>query len=412
MSKMKKYWFYIHPYVDVTIQKDKVLFYNTVNHEIFEYQDANISNILKSATNSDNLWVVELGELDIKERYNDFFSEIRSRFMGDYIDSFHSKEKPIQVYPRIKIKSDVDTYESVFEFSIGENILSYVSELTIYLTDAYLIPSQLSNAHLQFEFPVYCSDKPQELEFQILKETLSKLEHSGLRSINIIGGNPLLYSSYSQLINYFSELNYNFTFYFYYKDFAPNQEELETLIKLSPTIVLLVDNPVESDQFLKALSFLNGTNIETTINYIVEEESDVHFAKKLNGDYKVRLTPFFNQNNLDFFEKNIYITKSDIYSLKLSQNDIFTHTKINDVNFGKLTILSNGEVYSNLNQGSLGNISFSNFRQLIMMELKAGKSWRKTRMNVKPCSECVYMKLCPSISNYEYSIGSFNLCHI
>jgi pseudo-rSAM protein len=86
------------------------------------------------------------------------------------------------------------------------------------------------------------------------------------------------------------------------------------------------------------------------------------------------------------------------------------HQTLNTNDFGKLTILPNGSVYSNVNMEPLGTIENTVY-SLVYKEITKGQSWFRIR-DQAPCYDCVYQWLCPSPSNYELVIGKPDLCHI
>ena len=94
----------------------------------------------------------------------------------------------------------------------------------------------------------------------------------------------------------------------------------------------------------------------------------------------------------------------------MSKREIFAHQALNTNYFGKLTISSDGNVYSNINGKPLGTIN-DDVKQLILHEMENGSYWLKIR-DMEPCCNCVYQWLCPSPSDYELQIGKPNLCHV
>lgn len=52
---------------------------------------------------------------------------------------------------------------------------------------------------------------------------------------------------------------------------------------------------------------------------------------------------------------------------------------MNLYDFGKITILPNGDVYANLNHPSLGNIHVNNIQEILHKEVEEGKSWFRVR---------------------------------
>jgi len=126
---------------------------------------------------------------------------------------------------------------------------------------------------------------------------------------------------------------------------------------------------------------------------------------------KYRLNPVYTGKNIRFFEENVFLSKEDILSSSLTIKDFFAHQAINIYDFGKITIMPNGDAYANVNHPTLGNIYMQNIHEIVQNEITDGKSWFRIR-NQAPCNDCVYQWLCPSPSNYEIAIGRPNLCHI
>ena len=143
-----------------------------------------------------------------------------------------------------------------------------------------------------------------------------------------------------------------------------------------------------------------------------------HFFYKIEKNIsKINITdyiihPYYNKSNLSLFKNNVFITKQDIFEAKPTQNDIFVRQVLNPINFWKLFVKCNGNIYSNLNNPILGNINNVSIYDSVYKEMDKGKSWWKLRTNIKPCNNCLYNLLCPPISNYEYVIGKYNLCNI
>jgi len=91
--------------------------------------------------------------------------------------------------------------------------------------------------------------------------------------------------------------------------------------------------------------------------------------------------------------------------------DIFRKHIINKDNFGKLFILSNGDIYANILHKKLGNIKTDSIYQIVKKEIEIGESWLRIR-NQKPCCDCLYQYICPSPSDLDLMIGQLNLCTV
>ena len=124
---------------------------------------------------------------------------------------------------------------------------------------------------------------------------------------------------------------------------------------------------------------------------------------------EMKVYPWFNGNNLTFFEESVFLNKDDLLDGQWSKQEIFSHQVLNTNDFGKLSMLPNGDIYANIFFDPIGTIK-NNIKQLVYKELKDGKSWRRTRDVLIPCCSCLYRYLCPSPSNYELVLKKSNMC--
>ncbi len=92
--------------------------------------------------------------------------------------------------------------------------------------------------------------------------------------------------------------------------------------------------------------------------------------------------------------------------------NILRNQVINSSFFGNLFILPNGDILPSSFGEKIGNIYSMNLTEAVFNEISDGQFWKKARKEVEPCNNCIYNSFCPSISNYEYAIGKFNLCNI
>jgi len=155
------------------------------------------------------------------------------------------------------------------------------------------------------------------------------------------------------------------------------------------------------------MTFLQNKKYNITPIRIVKHEDVAHEFSEHFEHY-----PLYNAQNISFFKKNVFTRYRDIVDSNPTMIDLFQKQHINPLFFGKLFILPDGKVYSNLYKRSIGDIANSAAFDLIQKELIINNSWRFLRRNVTPCKKCVFQDLCPPISSYEFAMGKFNLCTI
>lgn len=97
--------------------------------------------------------------------------------------------------------------------------------------------------------------------------------------------------------------------------------------------------------------------------------------------------------------------------LSPSQKEININRTINSIFFGKLTIDSNGNIFS-YPEKIEGNIQSTNLLEYMINMFNSNSLWFKTRANVFPCNNCVFNSICPTISNYELYFKKNNLCKL
>lgn len=375
------YWFKIEPYVHISIVNSNVLLYNTFDGSFIESKDIEIVKLLKETLLKENCGVVLL----TAERYNldnirKFIMELRAKYMGDIIDIELSKSKPVQIMP---FTSLVNTQESFKKqnFPTGKKILEYLSEISIYVdynTNIMDLNSFLKSLPNISTVNIIgnLKDVANYKELLLVLDQFPSLKKITCNYSNVISLQPEFVNnfSYSILINYPIDIS-----------------------KWNYSRRLLLNQSIPFECIFEVTSMDNYSQI----NKFIEEF----------GIEKHQLKPVYTGDNIDFFKENVFLTKDDILSTPLSISDFFINQSMNIFDFGKIAIMSNGDIYANVNYPILGNIHTHSIYEIISKELEEGRSWLRIR-NQAPCNTCLYQWFCPSPSNYEIAIGRPNLCHV
>lgn len=125
------YWFFIEPYVYISVTNENALLYNTLDRSSIESNRIEIIELLREILQEENCGVVLLNNKRYKgETVNSFILELKKKYMGDIIDTSLSKEKPIQLLPFFNFPNKHEIYKK-HNFSPLKNILDNLSEITI-----------------------------------------------------------------------------------------------------------------------------------------------------------------------------------------------------------------------------------------------------------------------------------------
>lgn len=403
MNSIQKYWLVLYSYSFLWKEKDQGIIYNSKNFKSITFSiTENINKLLMLLSNIDNLYSVEITQLDIIESdMQNLITQILSIKAGKLVKQEPNKIKPISFFPLLKIETDYN--QIIREINENEyiNFLSYLSEVTFYINGS---ANGNNKYYKQIPWPLKSKDS---LSIETIKKYINLLSNRENIIINIIG-DIFNYKDYKTLINIIKKKSLHVKLMILDKDIISNIEDfIKTDFDKIEITVLCED----------ILQFFNIEKLKSThkfnINYLFTVTSEIKLRQILKvidetNLKKYTIMPLFNGNNISFFKRNVYTDIEDLKNIKLSKREIFLNQAINVFNFGKLAFLTNGKIYANVNHESIGSIN-ENIISVIFKEITDGTSWRMVR-DKEPCCDCIYQWLCPSPSNYELVINKLNLC--
>jgi pseudo-rSAM protein len=405
MNKKKINWVSLEPFVHGVVKDGHVLLYNTVNkkHLIFS-GISEIAEIVNQLIDPLNGYVCALEDDQMKSPViRKFIEQLRKKYMGDIYLQEWATSKPFNIFPEPVIKK-------------GSNILEHnLSEITFHLSTGHEKQlEQFRNASNQFIFPIYSDDLQEELSPDILRAVSIQTASLSVATINFVISNKLNAKTLDELSNVFTGKSFRRKFYL-----LLNQLDLDCsyILKKHDWLSLYITFPIEQLQIEKLNALLLSTEDSRRVEcyFIVQKSDDVEMSMKIITQLSIKqpfFKPYFNGENLKFFEDHVFITGEDLMLSRPSQNQIFSRVTMNENDYGKLHILPGGNVLANMNDEPLGNLNTESLENLIQKELGSGKSWKRMRTAVEPCKECIFQFICPPVSNYEIYLNRFNFCHI
>jgi pseudo-rSAM protein len=407
-SLLNNQWFYLYPEVYVSLEKQGyVLLYHTKTGKKLISNNPVCIQLIRDVYMPKNLGVIELTErFAANEICRDFIQDIIDKNLGSTVDKAEFKSKPINLLPILNLQNDIDKMVIDNEQTlIGMNILSYLSELTIYINADCNRDCVGCGELCKQSKACFVRDDMQELPVYAIEQILSQCKVSSLNRVNIIGGDILRYSSYDELRSMLSHYAYDYYLYCHYLNYDEKLQR-NSFIK---ELCIIVPFPIDK-LALKKVLLASHKESETPFHfifYIENEEQIVEIEQLLPDSYSV--VPFYNGSNKDFFRRNVFITEEDFSNSPISMRQIFSNQKVNANFFGSLTIYQDGCVKAMATSSELGNIYTHRIADIVYKELCENSAWRKIRNN-QPCAACYYRYLCPSPSIYESCLKQSNLC--
>lgn len=416
-KKEKAFWFTIEHYVHISLKKNSLLLYNTLTGETLEVANQPaVVRLVKRMSGGNNMMVTKLTARDLSDQaVARFVNDTRGYFMSEIFEAVPGSRKPVQLQPEVKIHRDVKHLTSFAERSVGEDMMKYLDEISFYINNRCSLDcSHCRDAHKQF--PCCTAGKREKnLDADNIIKLLEAAKTCLLSKVNIMGGNIFSYSQLPKLVDYLKSTQLDADFFIHYKNLPANDKPLELVTSEHFSINLLVPAPIDENSLKQAIHTLRQKNIDFTVSFIVESED--HFgeadavAQKLEIQHP-RFHPFYNGDNKEFFETNVYADKEEITGSGVTMKEIRARSALNPLRFGKITVLSSGKIYASLNRPALGTLGTDSLHDVIYCEMEKGKTWRRTRKNVSPCKSCTFQYLCPPLSAYEEVLKRNNLCHL
>ena len=406
------HWFYLESYTFLFYSKNQYVIYNTLNSTYIDCSlyGKTINTVLSILHNTNKTYCVGIYEYQLRDsQFTEFIKKIRNTFSGDIIKNIRGIP-PFISKPILRILHHPNNPKTKEYNLLGENALFHLHEVTFYLENqGFDLNPMYKDCYKQFLYPTYT--EKQKLSHAKFLEIIEQLSICQIDKINIIPATIEKKELFSYLLSLSRQYSIKTQIILPYKKY--NKEDLKQLLTNPQfSIMIMVHLPVDYEELNSYINLFNEYNI--TWSLIASNKNDVIFLSKNNlGKFtNVDYIPWYTGDNMDFFKEYIYNDFKDIIEQKNTKQHIFRKQILNDNLFGKLTIFPTGEVYSNVNFPTIGNIQDQKLSEIVYSEIENYfKPWFFTRDYVS-CKNCVNKYLCPSISNYEIVANEYNMCYL
>lgn len=403
---------YTHWYTFLFYSKNQYVIYNTLNSTYIDCSlyGKTINTVLSILHNTNKTYCVGIYEYQLRDsQFTEFIKKIRNTFSGDIIKNIRGIP-PFISKPILRILHHPNNPKTKEYNLLGENALFHLHEVTFYLENqGFDLNPMYKDCYKQFLYPTYT--EKQKLSHAKYLEIIEQLSICQIDKINIIPATIEKKELFSYLLSLSRQYSIKTQIILPYKKY--NKEDLKQLLTNPQfSIMIMVHLPVDYEELNSYINLFNEYNI--TWSLIASNKNDVIFLSKNNlGKFtNVDYIPWYTGDNMDFFKEYIYNDFKDIIEQKNTKQHIFRKQILNDNLFGKLTIFPTGEVYSNVNFPTIGNIQDQKLSEIVYSEIENYfKPWFFTRDYVS-CKNCVNKYLCPSISNYEIVANEYNMCYL
>lgn len=408
METTSAYWLYLEPYTFIFKNEEEALVYNTLNsaYLVCPYTQPLFRALIDGLEDMNNGYCVPLSEGALKNgEVLAWLKRLCETFSGNVIPA--SGQKPFLLKPVCRIYNSIQHQQKDKAFSLGHTILENLNEVSLFLPSDTHSSSEACPPPYYKQFLHNYPFSTQGFSCNDYVRLLANLSATDVSKVNLLNTNTCNY--FPQLLGRLKQCDFDIDLYVDVE--AVNEGMCGWHLTKNMRFVVCLSSSYDIDLMKDVVLSLKDKCCKW--NFIVESEQDMDMANMLQEftDMSVDLVPYYTGENMSFFKQFVYNSLEDILAEPVSKQSIFRRQTLNENFFGKLTILPSGEVYANMNAGSIGNILSDSLAKLVYREMTQSTAWFLTR-DKDICRNCVNKYLCPSISNYEWVSGTTNMCHV
>lgn len=408
---MGRYVVFYH-YIYINCCNNQALLYNLLDGDCLVEDNPELFSAILGASQKAYYGFEVTDTISSKKSFISFMQKVRKLMFGELVEK-QECQLPLVFRPVIDIKgfsledeqicfkSKNDQDINYFKHRMGNEIVDNLYEMNLYLTSTSNV-SEYRFAYKQYSYPFF-SKSMKTIDFDWLKRELS-FDLMNLNSLNIVIG-EIEEQNKLELFDFILEQSkYNkLNIYMLKKQFDNHKmsflhiDNVRYFLWISDMSDIL-DNSSFDNLVLLAL-VRNGEEYECFHRYI----------KKLSCP--MIILPYFDRKNKDFCVRKLSYTISELLSTPYKHNEIVANSILNANLFGTISILPDGNVFSDINVEKLmvldNNITI---KDILFKELAIKRNWFFVRKKVKPCNKCVFMNICPPVTNVEHFMKKYDFC--
>lgn len=376
------------------LKGDNGLLYNAHNGQQFHFRVSKEIRILCSHfLNMDNLYSYSYDIENETPAVRNFFNGIESRGLGRFVDSL---SRMVILPPFLKIENDVNHWKNdMYSFPM----LEYLRCVTIYLGGEF----EDNDLYIQTEYPF---NSQYRIGNGDIIQFVAKCLTIPVKEVNIVI-NDLFHTGTLQLLNYWVDMGDTKSLTLFVC--SPNSIEeinmINKLLTMGYSIVVLF-------RWDSNICFADSLYVRDNVRwrFLVKREQDIIKTESIRNKIKAsnyEIIPIAD-DNYKFFLSHVFLDSSDLLTTVITKRQIFIHQTLNINYFGKIIVMPDGRIYSNVMCKPIGKLTDS-LHHIILEEFKHNYSWRLIR-NSRDCKLCVYQWICPSPFIQEKMLNHNRAC--
>ena len=394
---MKEYWFAIYPYCFLWLKGEEGLVYNTENFKKMRFRNSGLTRQkAEGLAEMGNLYCIRLTDEELADKeLNEWVQTLVNSGCGTLVEDDGMNQRPLSLPPILKVQDEAGYYRWEHNLGIDGNVIENLHRIIFHING-----SENGNGLYAKQTNYPTTNGGMLAAEAILRFAMNARSSSFLNGISLIG-NPFVYEGLDGLIDSLKTIC-PVSVYCTWEDVRHSLDRARALAERANLHIVVKD-----------CTTLENLPQDASYTFLVTSEEEYEEALECEKKYNIGrmgIVPVYNGSNRNFFEECLYMDEAGIQEIALDKREVFIRQKLNIQDFGKLTVMTDGKVYANVNHEPIGTIEATP-QSIVYREITEGHSWLRVR-NQKPCCDCVFQWLCPSPSNYEIAIAKDNLCHV
>ena len=398
-------YLYTEPYTCYFCKENQILLYNTLDRKTIKMEVDETLRPIAEELAKEKIVSIDKDALKYPSISN-FIRVLRDSFNGDILPIADGQAIPAIFHPIINNQRAFERLMKVDKINIDNQVMNYLEEVYIYLNGSG--EKEAYPSYLQVPSSMH---QTENIDGVRLINWLESVHDKQINQLNILGGDILAHPYYNEIVNIARQKSHEV--FLHYRYDLLKTEYLHLLNDIKRLVLIIPMHHASKESITK--KFLELQNQQNT-QWIFLITSENEYLKTEALCEQIGITnylfkPIYNGENLSIFKDVVFMNEQEVQNLQPNKREKYANQTLNRNEFGRITVLPNGDIFANPNKNKLGNIQNDRMHDIIYKEMNEGSSWLNIRKE-KPCCDCIYQWLCPSPSHYEDVIGKPNLCHI
>lgn len=407
-----------YSFVYITVNEGAALLYNTINGARVVVDNSLLVEKLESliACVDACFYGIKVDSvLEQQEAYQTFQNQVIESSSGDIL--FLDDEcLPIHIAPSLKVLNNIVAFGRDKKRGEGITTENELQDKNLRLNEnvfqlSFFINSseQESWKHCQRVYKQYLFPeigKREELDLRLIEE-VTAADFPNLTNINLVIGTVTKNNSLAinSLLRRIKEKNVTIMVYMLIDDFIK--------IAQTPDKVTDVIYVVWMDSYDKQFEIQNKSEFkQLSFQFLASNDAELSVLEAYPDSPNSFIRFYYTGDNKQFCIDNLSYSMDDLFDHTHEEKELLVNTAFDANHMGHLVILSNGDVYSNINKECIGNFPLDSIQKVLQREFTQSKHWFITRKEKEPCATCLFYALCPAVTDIEYCLDKYDLCNM